>query len=175
MFVFLHFFDEGGKPVGKAVLAGLVGLHKAEKGFYALYKDEALREKVHKTFRFICKRTGLRYLYLYTIGEDGLRHYVICAAKSDADASDTDSKIKAELKPGGMVDSEEISYQHLHRGYRAGMTSDVMPLKLNKNGTISDNSSVYTTQEFIKLSGEVREVICSLAEEILRRVSEWNA
>ena len=88
-------------------------------------------------------------------------------AKSDADASDTDSKIKAELKPGGMVDSEEISYQHLHRGYRAGMTSDVMPLKLNKNGTISDNSSVYTTQEFIKLSGEVREVICSLAEEIL--------
>ena len=47
------------------------------------------------------------------------------------------------------------------------MTSDVMPLKLNKNGTISDNSSVYTTQEFIKLSGEVREVICSLAEEIL--------
>ena len=89
-------------------------------------------------------------------------------AKSDVDPSEAEKEIRAELKPGGMVDSEEASYLHLHRGYQPGMTSDVMPLKINKNGSVSSNSSVYTTQGFIKLSGEVRDVICSLAEEILK-------
>ena len=44
-----------------AATAAMVAIG-SEEGFYALYKDEALRKNVHKTFRFICKRTGLRYV-----------------------------------------------------------------------------------------------------------------
>ena len=84
-----------------AATAAMVAIG-SEKGFYALYKDEALRENVHKTFRFICKRTGLRYLYLYTIGEDGLRHYVICAAKSDAD----DQRLQDEYGFGSVRETQ---------------------------------------------------------------------
>ena len=84
-----------------AATAAMVAIG-SEEGFYALYKDEALRENVHKTFRFICKRTGLRYLYLYTIGEDGLRHYVICAAKSDAD----DQRLQDEYGFGSVRETQ---------------------------------------------------------------------
>ena len=42
-----------------------------------------------------------------------------------------------------------------------------MPLRVNKNGEISGTSSAYSTQKFRELSGEVRDVICALAQDIL--------
>lgn len=57
----------------------------SEEALHDLYEDEEFREKVHQSFRFICKRVTLRYLYLYTIEDDGMRHYIICAANDDED------------------------------------------------------------------------------------------
>ena len=77
--------EEQSVEISQAATAAAMTAIGSEEGFYALYEDEAFREKVHQTFRFICRRTTLRYLYLYTVGEDGYRHYVICAADSDGD------------------------------------------------------------------------------------------
>ena len=70
----------------------------SEENFQALYEDEAFREKVHKSFRFICRRNSLRYLYLYTVGEDGYRHYIICAANDDKD----DERLQSEYGFGSI-------------------------------------------------------------------------
>ena len=67
-----------------AITAALTAIGSKEK-FYDLYDDEEFREQVHKSFRYICGRVELRYLYLYTVDEDGQRHYIICAAESDED------------------------------------------------------------------------------------------
>lgn len=70
----------------------------SEEGLYRLYEDEAFREQVHRTFRFICRKADLRYLYLYTIEDDGLRHYIICAGNSDED----DERLQAEYGFGSV-------------------------------------------------------------------------
>ena len=46
----------------------------SEDNLYRLYEDEAFREQVHETFRYICSKATLRYLYLYTVEDDGFRH-----------------------------------------------------------------------------------------------------
>ncbi|MBQ3841720.1 MAG: SpoIIE family protein phosphatase [Ruminiclostridium sp.] len=50
-----------------------------------LNTDEDTRDEMHSIFRFLCRSTNLRYLYLYTINEDGYRQYIICAANTDED------------------------------------------------------------------------------------------
>ena len=80
-----------------AITAALTAIGSKEQ-FYDLYDDEEFREQVHKTFRYICRRVALRYLYLYTVDEDGQRHYVICAAESDED----DERIQEEFGFGAV-------------------------------------------------------------------------
>ena len=80
-----------------AITAALTAIGSKEH-FYDLYDDEEFREQVHKSFRYICKRVALRYLYLYTVDEDGQRHYVICAAESDED----DERIQEEFGFGAV-------------------------------------------------------------------------
>ncbi len=70
----------------------------SEENLKALYEDEALRERVHKTFRFICKKATLRYLYLFTVDEDGYRHYIVCAAETDED----DMRLQTEYPLGSV-------------------------------------------------------------------------
>ena len=67
-----------------AITAALTAIGSKEE-LYELYDDEEFREQVYKSFRYICKRVALRYLYLYTVDEEGQRHYVICAAEDDED------------------------------------------------------------------------------------------
>ena len=52
----------------------------SSEGLDNLYKNEALRNRVHKTFQFICRRDALKNLYLYTVDEKETRHYLISAA-----------------------------------------------------------------------------------------------
>lgn len=80
--------------------AALTAIGSKEK-LYDLYTDESFREQTHKTFRFICKRDSLRYLYLYTVEEDGHRHYIICAAESDED----DERLQEEFGFGSVSKS----------------------------------------------------------------------
>lgn len=75
------------------------------------------------------------------------------------------SKIRASLRPTGLIDSAPASYRHLDR-YVSGK-SDVIPLTLKKDGEPGKGSHVYSRQEFEALSKEVKDVVCRLAEEIL--------
>lgn len=77
--------------------AALTAIGSAEN-LQALYEDESFREQVRKTFRFICHENNLRYLYLYTVEEDGYRHYIICAADSDED----DDRLETEYGFGSI-------------------------------------------------------------------------
>ena len=64
----------------------------------SLYEDESFREKTRRTFRFICREAGLRYLYLYVVDDEGYRHYLVSAAEND----DDDRKINAEYGYGSV-------------------------------------------------------------------------
>ena len=80
-----------------ATVAAMTAIGSKED-FYTLYEDEAFREQVRETFRFICRKTTLRYLYLYTVGEDGYRHYIICAAENGED----DQRLQSEFGFGSV-------------------------------------------------------------------------
>jgi hypothetical protein len=58
--------------------------------------DQAMR--VHDSFRDICRQTKLRYLYLYTVEDDGTIRYAVCAANDDED----DERINREYGFGAM-------------------------------------------------------------------------
>lgn len=67
------------------------------------YLDQGaeFREDLHQIFRFLCQSTNLRYLYLYTIGTDGYRHYIITAANTDED----DLRLQTEFGYGSVRDT----------------------------------------------------------------------
>ncbi|MBR3018216.1 MAG: hypothetical protein IKH57_14270 [Clostridia bacterium] len=50
-----------------------------------LNTEEEARDEMHTIFRFLCRSTNLRYLYLYTVNGDGYKQYIICAASTDED------------------------------------------------------------------------------------------
>ena len=73
--------DEVAGAAANSVLAWINTREELEK----LYTDTDFRDESYETFRFVCQKTDIRYLYLYTIGEDQYRHYIICAAEYDED------------------------------------------------------------------------------------------
>jgi serine phosphatase RsbU (regulator of sigma subunit)/anti-sigma regulatory factor (Ser/Thr protein kinase) len=50
-----------------------------------LFEDQAMAGNIRKEFREICRETGLRYLYLYTVDDEGVLHYYIAAARTNDD------------------------------------------------------------------------------------------
>ena len=50
-----------------------------------LMKDARLRKEAHDAFRFICSETGIRYMYLYKIDEEEIKHLIVCAAGDEED------------------------------------------------------------------------------------------
>ena len=79
--------ETGAGEIAEAAATSVMTAIGSREGLDALYKDEALRDEVHKTFRFICRRDELRYLYLYTVDAEEVRHYVISAASSAVSAA----------------------------------------------------------------------------------------
>ena len=47
--------------------------------------DAEIREDLHDTFRLICDRLDVKYLYCYKVDESGTRHHLVSAAKTDED------------------------------------------------------------------------------------------
>ncbi len=47
--------------------------------------DPEIAERVHQEFRDMCRQTGLRYLYFYSIDDENITHYYVCAAGNDED------------------------------------------------------------------------------------------
>lgn len=86
--------DEVAGAVANSVLAAL----DSEADLERLYVDEGFRDDVYQAFRFVCRKTDIRYLYLYTVGEDGFRHYIVCAANSDED----DARMQREYGFGSV-------------------------------------------------------------------------
>lgn len=80
--------------------------------------------------------------------------------------------IRESLRPTGMINSDPVSYRHLDR-YVSGK-SDVIPLKLKKDGDPGAGSSVYSAEGFKELTREVTDVVCRLAEDILDGKAEAN-
>ena len=80
--------------------------------------------------------------------------------------------IRESLRPTGMINSDPVSYRHLDR-YVSGK-SDVIPLKLKKDGEPGAGSSVYSADGFKELTREVTDVVCRLAEDILDGKAEAN-
>ena len=87
---------------------------------------------------------------------------VIDGNKSSGDSLEL---IRDSLRPTGMINSDPVSYRHLDR-YVSGK-SDVIPLKLKKDGDPGAGSSVYSAEGFKELTREVTSVVCRLAEDIL--------
>ena len=86
--------DEVARAVANSVLVAVDSREDLEW----LYRDEEIREKMHQAFRALCRKTDIRYLYLYTVDEDQYRHYIICAANSDED----DKRMQAEYGFGSV-------------------------------------------------------------------------
>ena len=86
--------DEVARAVANSVLVAIDSREDLEW----LYEDAEHREKMHQAFRSLCRKTDIRYLYLYTVGEDQYRHYIICAANSDED----DNRMQKEYGFGSV-------------------------------------------------------------------------
>ena len=87
---------------------------------------------------------------------------VIDGNKSSGDSLEL---IRDSLRPTGMINSDPVSYRHLDRTVTG--KSDVIPLKLKKDGDPGAGSSVYSAEGFKELTREVTSVVCRLAEDIL--------
>ncbi len=74
-----------GEEIARGVATAAQVAIGSRENIEKLMTDAGYREKIHQTFRFICGRSGVRYLYLYTIDEQEHRHYIICAANTDED------------------------------------------------------------------------------------------
>ncbi len=85
--------------IAGGVAAGARSYMGTEEGYYRLLEDEELRKETHDAFREICSKTDVKYLYLYTIDDDGNKHYIVIAGNSDAD----DIKVNRELGFGRPV------------------------------------------------------------------------
>ena len=71
--------------VARAVANSALAVFDSREDLDRMYTDEEYRDKMYQAFRFICRKTGIRYLYLYTVDKDNYRHYIVCAANSDED------------------------------------------------------------------------------------------
>ena len=64
-----------------------------------LSKDKKKREDMHDVFRYILSRTGAKYLYLYTVDDDGDKHNIVCAAADDEE----DKRMNEEFGFGSKI------------------------------------------------------------------------
>ena len=84
--IMMNYAELQGEMVAKAAATAAMTEIDSKESLAALYEDEEFRDNTHDDFRYICQKTGLRYLYLYTVGEGNKdRHYIICAANSEED------------------------------------------------------------------------------------------
>lgn len=81
------------------------------------------------------------------------------------DADDAQQKIRRQMRTTGMVDLDGKSVDLLDGTFDG--ESDVIPVKRNRDGHFSKGSRGYTQKEFEEIFASVRELICTMAQEIL--------
>lgn len=67
-----------------------------------LYVDEKEREYAHDVFKTVCKETGVRYLYIYTLDENNHRFFIVGAGGND----DDDKTMRENYSFGTVLTSE---------------------------------------------------------------------
>ena len=65
------------ETVAKAAVTAAMTAIGSGENIRALYEDEAFREKIHRSFRFICRRTGLEYRVLFRGGSGVLQRQAL--------------------------------------------------------------------------------------------------
>ena len=85
------------------------------------------------------------------------------------------SMLRDQLRPTGYVGKEPEILQHLDRRLGAGASSQVIPVHIRKDGTVSESgSSALTAEEWQALTDRMQETICRLAEDILEGRTDAN-
>ncbi len=74
--------QQGGEMARLVAVAAVTAIG-SEDNVDDLMGDKSFREQVHKRFRFICNESDVKYLYLYTVDGDGVKHYIVSAAADD--------------------------------------------------------------------------------------------
>lgn len=92
--------DDVAKAASTAAIVAIDG----EGGLDRLIEDAEIREQTHQTFRFICEKVGLEYLYLYTVDEENNRHYIVRAAADD----EKDVRMNEAFGPDGVQEVETL-------------------------------------------------------------------
>lgn len=77
-------------------------------------------------------------------------------------------RILKDLKVNGLVQADKHIIEHLDASLGEGQTeSSIIPVKYNKNGSLSASSSVAGREQFAALSGHVSKTIGAIGREIL--------
>lgn len=77
-------------------------------------------------------------------------------------------RILKDLKVNGLIQENDGVIEHLDKGFAEGMTeSSIIPVKYNKNGSLSASSSVASLENFGKLSAHVHHTVESIGNRIL--------
>ena len=85
--------------------------------------------------------------------------------KEDETPEETSRRMLKELRPNGLVNSEEAIVKAMDLNLEK--SSDVIPVSRNKDGSYSRYSSVASTEQLLALSGYVREKMKQIGCEIL--------
>ena len=139
-----------GDEVARAVATGAVAAIGSEDSLQSLYEDEKYREQMHQVFRFLCRESNIRYLYLYTIGEDHYRHYIICAANSDED----DLRMQTEYGFGSV---RKIPLFQAEKNVMSGSVTEDYEL--------IDNDYGYVCMHILPMRNEKGEIIALIGAD----------
>lgn len=140
--------------------------------------DEDLMKRGIQLQLLMYMNAAMDYLAVRNPGTEiipsAMLYYRIIDPVIDGNKNDGDSlrAIRESLRPTGMINSDPASYRHLDR--YVSEKSDVIPLKLKKDGDPGAGSSVYSVDGFKELTREVTDVVCRLAEDILNGKAEAN-
>ncbi len=76
--------------------------------------------------------------------------------------------LREKLRPTGYVGAERDILEHLDHSLGAGAGSQVIPVRLNKDGSPRAGSRTLTAEEWKELTDRVQEAICTLSSDILK-------
>lgn len=76
--------------------------------------------------------------------------------------------LRSSLRPSGLVRNDQEVLEHLDHDLSEGaLSSSVIPVKLLKKGGVSSSSKVLSEEEYDALQEELREKLCTIAQDIL--------
>lgn len=93
----------------------------------------------------------------------------VISAETELSPEEVSEKLFAELKMTGVVNSDESVIKRMDDTLTegGGGASDVIPVELKKDGTVSARSSVLTSEELTQVSDYVNAKIRQLGQEII--------